>query len=96
MSSCTTCSLADQLYRTDTHFVLEFVQNAEDNAYLSDVTPTLSLRIEDYTMTISCNERGFDESNVRALCNIGTSTKKHLQGFIGTFSLLVLVRKDHC
>lgn len=89
MISCTTCSLADQLYRTDTHFVLEFVQNAEDNSYHPDVTPTLSLRIEDYSMGISCNERGFDESNVRAICNIGTSTKKHLQGFIGMLSFLV-------
>lgn len=90
MISYTTChSLADQLYRTDTHFVLEFVQNAEDNSYHPDVTPTLSLRIDDYSMRISCNERGFDESNVRAICNIGTSTKKHLQGFIGMLSFLV-------
>lgn len=85
---CVTCSLADQLYRTDTHFVLEFVQNAEDNAYHPDVTPTLSLRIEDHAMEIRCNERGFDESNVRAICNIGTSTKKQLQGFIGMFLFL--------
>lgn len=79
--------MADQLYRTDTHFVLEFVQNAEDNIYHPDVTPSLCLRIEDFAMRISCNERGFEDKNVRAICNIGTSTKKNLQGFIGVCRL---------
>ncbi|KAL5531018.1 hypothetical protein ACEPAG_3894 [Sanghuangporus baumii] len=74
--------LTDQLYNTDTHFLLEFVQNAEDNDYNVTI-PTLRISITDSAITLSCNEVGFSESNVRAICKIGASTKKNISGFIG-------------
>ncbi|KAL5492840.1 hypothetical protein ACEPAI_4288 [Sanghuangporus weigelae] len=74
--------LTDQLYNTDTHFLLEFVQNAEDNEY-KEAIPTLCISITNFAITLSCNEVGFSESNVRAICKIGASTKKNISGFIG-------------
>ncbi|KZV63260.1 hypothetical protein PENSPDRAFT_691796 [Peniophora sp. CONT] len=78
-------SLSDDLYTKDTHFVLEFIQNADDNTYLPDVTPTLRIRLQDDKLTISSNEIGFNAENVRAICSIGESTKagKKEQGYIG-------------
>ncbi|OCB85148.1 hypothetical protein A7U60_g7774 [Sanghuangporus baumii] len=85
LSECVECSLellTDQLYNADTHFLLELVQNAEDNEY-KEAIPTLRISITDYAITLSCNEAGFSESNVRAICKIGASTKKNISGFIG-------------
>ena len=34
--------LSDALYSKDVHFLLELIQNAEDNSYAAGVTPSLS------------------------------------------------------
>jgi hypothetical protein len=71
------------MYSKSTHFLLEFIQNADDNEYAADETPTLTLRFEGRHIHIKCNEVGFNEANVRAICKIGVSTKKDCSGYIG-------------
>ncbi|KAI0316837.1 hypothetical protein OF83DRAFT_1124692 [Amylostereum chailletii] len=77
--------LSSDLYNKKTHFLLEFIQNADDNSYAPGIVPTLKLRMRDRQISILCNEVGFTAENVRAICDIGASTKKggHAQGFIG-------------
>ncbi len=74
--------LSKELYNTDMHFVLELIQNADDNQYRDN--PTLIFVIDSNSINIYNNERGFREKNIQALCDIGKSTKgKHKQGYIG-------------
>jgi hypothetical protein len=85
--------LSSDLYNKKTHFLLEFIQNADDNAYADDVTPSLNLRIEDSLVEFECNELGFSADNVKAICDIGASTKTHensTRGFIGASSPHIL------
>ncbi|XP_062118267.1 uncharacterized protein LOC133831877 [Humulus lupulus] len=87
-------SLSAELYTKDVHFLMELIQNAEDNEYEQSVEPTLEfiLTKEDITETgapatllIFNNEVGFSRKNMDSLCSIGRSTKKgkRQQGFIG-------------
>ncbi|KAH8077483.1 hypothetical protein BXZ70DRAFT_696693, partial [Cristinia sonorae] len=75
--------LSDELYSKATHFLLEFIQNADDNKYPPDRVPTLRITLEPEWLVIECNEEGFEASNVKALCNIGASTKENKEGYIG-------------
>ena len=80
--------LSSELYSRDTHFVLELVQNADDNSYpevCSDPGfPSLLFVLERDRIVILNNEIGFEEKNIRALCDVGRSTKgKHRYGYIG-------------
>lgn len=78
--------LSNELYTKENHFVLELLQNADDNTYLDDVQPTIQLKWDEGKgiIEISNNEVGFTERNVRALCDIGNSTKKaRREGYIG-------------
>jgi hypothetical protein len=77
--------LAEELNTKETHFILELLQNAEDNQY-DGKQPELTLRIDvdDPTGTSShgCllvlnNEVGFQPENVRGVCSVGQSTKKN-------------------
>ncbi|XP_058103015.1 uncharacterized protein LOC131246676 isoform X3 [Magnolia sinica] len=85
--------LSAELYTKDVHFLMELIQNAEDNEYLSD-DPSLEFVItsKDITATgaastllIFNNERGFSEKNINSICNVGGSTKKGKRqcGYIG-------------
>ncbi|RMZ14609.1 hypothetical protein D0860_02069 [Hortaea werneckii] len=80
------CILSEELYAKPTHFVLELIQNADDNRY-DDAEPSLSvLYRDDGYLWVGCNEVGFMPENVWALCRIGDSTKKvdgGAKGFIG-------------
>ena len=76
-------SLSEELYTKDLHFVLEFIQNADDNSYAPGVSPTLEFKLEGRLITIRCNETGFTPDNVQAICSVGKSTKKNLEGYIG-------------
>lgn len=74
--------LSKELYNSDMHFVLELIQNADDNQYNSK--PSLVFVIDSNCINVYNNEIGFQESNIQALCDIGKSTKgKHKQGYIG-------------
>ncbi|PWA21616.1 hypothetical protein CCH79_00003387 [Gambusia affinis] len=78
--------LSTELYSKDTHFVLELIQNADDNSYPSGAgaVPALAFMVERDCITVLNNETGFQERNVRAICDVGRSTKgKHKYGYIG-------------
>uniref|UniRef100_A0A3Q3H2C9 Wu:fj29h11 n=1 Tax=Labrus bergylta TaxID=56723 RepID=A0A3Q3H2C9_9LABR len=78
--------LSTELYSKDTHFVLELIQNADDNSYPSEdgLVPSLAFVVERDCITILNNESGFQETNIRAICDVGNSTKgKHKYGYIG-------------
>ncbi len=62
------------------------VQNADDNCYpVGREQPALAFVVEKDRITILNNECGFEENNVRAICDVGRSTKgKHKYGYIGT------------
>jgi hypothetical protein len=85
--------LAEELNTKETHFILELLQNAEDNEY-GGKQPELTLRIEaedptgislsDGCLVVLNNEVGFQPENVRSLCSVGQSTKKNRNnGYIG-------------
>ena len=74
--------LSKELYNTDMHFVLELIQNADDNQY--ETKPSLIFVVDSDVINIYNNEIGFEENHIQALCDIGKSTKgKHKQGYIG-------------
>ncbi|KAI5103032.1 hypothetical protein C0J45_6613 [Silurus meridionalis] len=78
--------LSTELYSKETHFVLELIQNADDNSYTVDrkEDPALAFVVQKDCVTILNNECGFEEKNVRAICDVGKSTKgKHTCGYIG-------------
>lgn len=67
-------SLSSQLYERSTHFLLELIQNADDNSYTTP-TPTLNFSYKPGYLRIDCNEVGFTSENVEAICSISRSTK---------------------
>ena len=87
--------LSKELYSQDVHFILELIQNADDNNYdvqtsqiADDATkkraPTLIFVLESDKLRVLNNERGFESENIRALCDVGKTTKgKHRKGLIG-------------
>jgi hypothetical protein len=65
------------------------IQNADDNSF-DDNTPTISFALsrtrDALRLLMECNEVGFKEANIEALCRIGDSTKKardRTKGYIG-------------
>jgi hypothetical protein len=62
--------------------LLELIQNADDNRYNPGANPNLFLKVTPQYIWISNNEAGFRPEDVRALCDVGGSTKKGLE-FIG-------------
>jgi hypothetical protein len=75
--------LSAELYASDGHFLLELVQNAEDNAYPAGAVPELMLVRGAESILVANNEKGFAEADVRALCDVGRSTKARQAGYIG-------------
>ncbi|KAF2269756.1 hypothetical protein CC78DRAFT_452837 [Lojkania enalia] len=69
--------LSEQLYQKSTHFLLELIQNADDNSY-NVSTPTLDITYDELRLRIDCNEVGFSKRNVAAICRIGQSSKTRL------------------
>ncbi|RWR80076.1 hypothetical protein CKAN_00869100 [Cinnamomum micranthum f. kanehirae] len=87
-------NLSAELYAKDVHFLMELIQNAEDNEYPPDVKPSLEFIIssKDITATgatstllIFNNEKGFSNKNIDSICSVGRSTKKgnRQRGYIG-------------
>ncbi|CAH1791177.1 unnamed protein product [Owenia fusiformis] len=83
--------LSKDLYSKDTHFVLELIQNADDNSYsdtlltnLNDDCPAVKFIVNNDCISMLNNEKGFQERDMRAICDVGKSTKgKHKFGYIG-------------
>jgi len=84
-------TLADDLYAKDSHFIFELIQNAEDNEYRLDSPPKLRFEVRQQEIEGQCgevlivynSEIGFLEKHVRAICQVGKSTKDKAQGYIG-------------
>lgn len=75
--------LSEDLYSKHTHFVLELVQNADDNHYPDNRVPRLAFQLKPDCLVVVNNEIGFSEENVRALCSVGRSSKAKKKGYIG-------------
>eukprot|EP01018_Ginkgo_biloba_P025050 Gb_08163 [translate_table: standard] len=76
--------LSQELYSQDSHFLLELVQNADDNLYPQGVEPALAFILQSTGVVVLNNELGFTSQNIRALCDVGNSTKKGSSaGYIG-------------
>ncbi|CAF3697074.1 unnamed protein product [Rotaria sordida] len=76
--------LSNDLYLEQGHFVLELIQNADDNQYTLDRVPTLRFILSSERILVCNNEIGFRPCNIAAICNVGASTKgKHKQGYAG-------------
>ncbi|CAF4860629.1 unnamed protein product, partial [Rotaria sp. Silwood1] len=76
--------LSNDLYLEQGHFVLELIQNADDNQYLPDRLPTLRFILSSERILVCNNEIGFRPMHISAICNVGASTKgKHKQGYAG-------------
>ncbi len=79
--------MSKDLYSEVTHFVLELVQNADDNTYPHGTLPKLVFELIGPVLSIRCNEAGFNEDDVRAICAIRRSTKKDPSRYIGEYRL---------
>lgn len=77
--------LSEGLYSKDNHFVMELIQNADDNDYLDGIIPELNFFVDNSKIHIINNEKGFFEENVKSICSVGESTKKNrkVEGYIG-------------
>uniref|UniRef100_J3KV45 Sacsin/Nov domain-containing protein n=1 Tax=Oryza brachyantha TaxID=4533 RepID=J3KV45_ORYBR len=86
--------LSQELYSKDVHFLMELVQNAEDNEYPSGVAPSLEFLVTSNditgsgasaTLLIFNNEKGFSPANIESIIRVGKSTKKGNRdvGYIG-------------
>lgn len=75
--------LANDLYSDGIHFVLELIQNADDNEYITDKKPLLKFVIDEEKILVQNNEKGFTDENVISLCSVGKSKKTKQQGYIG-------------
>ncbi|KAF5249653.1 hypothetical protein FANTH_4961 [Fusarium anthophilum] len=71
--------VSDQLYKASTHFILELIQNADDNQYDSEIVPSLRLALHNNEgqgyFRSDCNEVGFTFKQLDALTRVGQSTK---------------------
>jgi hypothetical protein len=75
--------LAENLYTHNVHFVMELIQNAEDNTYDGDVTPTVKLELYPHAVVVFNNEVGFSDKNIESVCSVNKSTKIGKVGYIG-------------
>lgn len=85
--------LSEGLYSEDVHFILELIQNAEDNSYRENIKPDLVFRLlpespvwareSDGCLLIVNNESGFSEEDVKFLCSVGGTKKTKREGYIG-------------
>jgi hypothetical protein len=75
--------LSKDIAGSETHYFFEILQNFDDNSYHENEIPIVKVIQSNDGLLLCNNEIGFNEDNVRALCNVGESTKKGKLGFIG-------------
>lgn len=67
--------------------MFELLQNADDNNYTKARAegdlPYVSFSIYPHQIVLECNEDGFTAENLAAICAVGKSSKKGVQGYIG-------------
>ncbi|KAK2755514.1 hypothetical protein FQN54_006454 [Arachnomyces sp. PD_36] len=99
-----TRTLAQHLYSTETRYVFELIQNAEDNTYDHAISrgedPYIHFHVYPDKVIIDSNEDGFAKEHVRAICSTGDSTKANAIGYIGEKgigfkSVFKIARKVH-
>lgn len=78
----------------------ELIQNADDNSYPDslgeDECPSVQFIMQPEGVVVLNNETGFADKNIRALCDVGRSTKgKHKAGYIGT-QVLKFIHLNTC
>ncbi|KAL1647128.1 hypothetical protein SLS58_002899 [Diplodia intermedia] len=82
-----TKTLITDLYSTDTRFLYELIQNADDNGYSRAEAncddPFISFSLYPDQLVIDSNEDGFTTEDVQAICGVGRSTKSTARGYIG-------------
>ncbi|SPN99278.1 uncharacterized protein DNG_02315 [Cephalotrichum gorgonifer] len=80
-------TLAENIYGSDARFVFELLQNAEDNQFRRAIkagqSPFVSFQAHPNRIIVECNEDGFQENNLKAICAVGQSTKTTRHGYIG-------------
>ncbi|KAK8097421.1 hypothetical protein PG984_016560 [Apiospora sp. TS-2023a] len=80
-------TLAQNLYTSKARFVFELLQNAEDNHYEEarkrGEAPCVSFHVYPHKVVQECNEDGFTEDNLKAICAVGKSSKHGAQGYVG-------------
>ncbi|KAG2675395.1 hypothetical protein I3760_12G002100 [Carya illinoinensis] len=86
-------NLSAKLYAKDVHFLMELIQNAEDNEYMERVGPSLEFMITSADITgtgapsallIFNNEKGFSSKNIDSICSVRYIGEKGI-GFKSVF-----------
>lgn len=67
--------LSASLYTSDVHFVMELLQNADDNTYAPGVKPALKFELHRDALYLFNNEMGFQPADIYSICKVGGSTK---------------------
>ncbi|KAF4422223.1 hypothetical protein FACUT_10700 [Fusarium acutatum] len=79
--------LVEKLAAGNINVAFELLQNADDNQYTrakaACANPGVQFIVTPDMIIIGSNEDGFTESNVKALCDFGKSTKAGTSGYIG-------------
>lgn len=92
ISAASICSrfiarLAQNIYGSDARFVFELLQNADDNSFEKARTtgdcPAISFHVYKDRIVTECNEDGFTEQDLQAICSVGQSCKSGSHGYIG-------------
>ncbi|KAJ6789935.1 hypothetical protein PWT90_07563 [Aphanocladium album] len=80
-------TLAKEIYGTGARFIFELLQNADDNQFLKakklSSQPFVRFKVYPSHLVVECNEDGFTEEDLTAICNVGQSTKTSEYGYIG-------------
>ncbi|MFH0710156.1 MAG: hypothetical protein V2A75_08120 [Pseudomonadota bacterium] len=78
-------TLSIDLYESESHFIYELIQNAQDNDYNPNVFPEISFYLLDDGILIQNNEVGFNQNNINSICDFHESTKTENKelGYIG-------------
>lgn len=80
------CSLAQNIYGSDARFVFELLQNADDNRFTkaraNGDSPSAWFHVYMERIIVECNEDGFIERDLQAICAVGDSSKSASHGYI--------------
>ncbi|CAH0025380.1 unnamed protein product [Clonostachys rhizophaga] len=80
-------TLAKHIYGSGARFVFELLQNADDNSFeratRNGDTPYISFQVHPDRIIVECNEDGFNEKDLGAICSVGQSSKAGSHGYIG-------------
>ncbi|KAJ6783075.1 hypothetical protein PWT90_06075 [Aphanocladium album] len=80
-------TLARNIYDSNARFIFELLQNADDNKFTKaakkNLAPGITFKLWPDKIVIDCNEDGFTEKDLEAICSIGESSKTTSHGYIG-------------